>query len=292
MGSIGSTGQSQTPPPVTDQTLSIKSKSGFARHDSVTSESDVVPLVASGQESDSSALKKEIGDRDVQKISHDGLPSLRQETPEALRTKKEAALKKADIALEKLGQLNLMDRALGVLNHEEGAEAREKDQIVISVTVPPSTEPVSVFPPDPKIDAEKMKELQAIAQKALSNFKQDPRNADFDREKLTAEVENVKVELTQIREALVEKGESENIDWEYDFKALENRDFSFNVEDGDGHQVITAAPRTAPVPKDESEEVPDSPTPQALPSSNPTPSDPEVPVSGPVPPPPPPPPPP
>ena len=156
-------------------------------------EPDVVPLVGSGQSLDIPFPQTEIGDRDVKKTLSDGLPSLKQETPEALHTKKEAALKKADVALEKLGQLELMDRALGVLNHDDGAEAREKDQIVISVTVPPSTEPVSVFPPDPKVDPEKMKELQAIAQKALSDFKQDPKNADFDREKLTAEVEGIKV---------------------------------------------------------------------------------------------------
>ncbi|WP_281648727.1 hypothetical protein [Parendozoicomonas sp. Alg238-R29] len=242
----------QSPPPVTDKDLPVSSTAGagFAGHASVAEKPDVNPLVGTDQLEPSQAPDTRVSEREIVETSSEGLPSLRGESPEALRAKKEAALKKADVALEKLGQLELMERALGVLKHDEGAEAREAGQIIISVTVPPSTEPVNVFPPDKSVDPEKMKELQAKALKALSDFKANPNNAEYNREKLKAEVDGVKVELAQIKDALTEQGQDSDADWEKQFNALENRDFSFNVVDGDGKQEITSISKAKPKPEE------------------------------------------
>ena len=166
-------------------------------------------------------------------------PVLNGENRSSLLEKKAAAMEKASVAQQKLEQSTLMDLAQKLLKGEK-VDGEQYQGIVISIVIPPSTESIPVYPPDSNVDKETMSKYQGIALQAFDKFKADPRNDDYDRGKLEAELEEIKVELGLIHDDLIVQGEEELADWEDEFNALRNRDASFHIKDDDGHQVITS----------------------------------------------------
>lgn len=238
--SIGSTGAGNAPVfcPTTDEILAAKQN---LKSDSrnVKLVPDVQPQLPSALSADSIAGDKQLSDRKAEVVNDASLPSLSGENKSSLLEKKAAAMERASVAQQKLEQSTLMELAQKLLKGEK-VDGEQYKGIVISVIIPPSTEPISVHPPASDVDKKTMSKYQEIALQAFDKFKTDPRNDDYNRDKLEAELEEVKVELRLIHDELIVQGEEELADWEDEFNALHNRDASFHIKDDDGHQVITS----------------------------------------------------
>jgi len=167
-----------------------------------------------------------------------------------LREQKHALLDRADKTLETIGQNRLLDRALNVLNKEVDAQGVDTDGLVIQVAIPPDFTPITVFPPEPGLAAEKLEMLREKAQASLSRYKQT-HIAKVDKEKLENNLAECREGLmrihTQCQQCLqgTEDTYDENHwwDWEQEFARLETRDVSFELKDEDGVVTLTTPSR-------------------------------------------------
>ena len=233
---------SSRPGPVTDESVLSDNTS-----DEIDSDSSESPGMSSMLEGSHTSSKK-LSTRKLKAVDTAGLPSVQRQQLERLQAQKADTLKKAGSALKKLGQRNLIDRALGVLNQEAGAAAKEQDQIVITVSPPPDFKAVSVFPPDPDIDPAELARLQKIALDALAGYQGEHKNSDLSIHTLNKEVKECRTELARIQNQIT-KFYADEPDWKGEFKALKKQDCSFEVKDKDGHYVLTETKGVPAKPK-------------------------------------------
>ncbi|CAM3698233.1 hypothetical protein [Parendozoicomonas haliclonae] len=230
------------PPPVSDSSIPAPGGgSTFAGKKTETTEGQ--PHVPPGQPIPGKPLLER-----TPSVPEGQLPSLKQDSVEGLQARKTGALEKLGKAMEHEAHADLIGRALGVLNKEDGAEAKEKDQIVITVAPPPDFKAVSVFPPEPGIDPEKLKELQEIAMKSLNGYQEAHKGVELNKDALKTQIEGLKTELTNIQQELKAQNKDEP-DWMEQFNKLKARDYSFEIEDKEGNLVLTAKPKSADKPK-------------------------------------------
>ena len=185
---------------------------------------------------------------------------------QTLQEQQQALLQRADKALETRGHNRLVQQALDVLQQAPDAQENDRAGLQIQVAVPPDFEPVTVFPPDPAVPADKLEKLQKLAVMSLSRYKDRHITAES-RQQLEREVTGCKEGLTQIRrrceDRMPDNADSRDQthwwDWEQAFAQLEARDASFRLKD-EQEGVITLTPlhRDAPTTQDSADDLQDT----------------------------------
>ena len=170
---------------------------------------------------------------------------------QALQDQQQALLQRADKALETRGHHRLVQQALDVLQQAPDAQQNNRADLQIQVAVPPDFEPVTVFPPDPAIPADKLEKLQKTAIASLSGYK-DRHITPESQQGLEREVTACKEGLAQIRHRCENSLQDDGLrddqthwwDWERLFEKLEARDASFELKsEREGVVTLTPGPR-------------------------------------------------